>query len=69
MKNNNTNTPKSRVDTWNQKIDEIFTKHGLKLVWGNKAGSSVTMYPKQSKEQESLNKSANINKKSEKNYN
>ena len=53
-------------DTWDQAIDEMLMSLGLTVVEGTKTGSSVTMYPKQSKEQESLSKSANINKKSEK---
>ena len=64
MKNKNTKKTKSTHDIWDQILEEKFMKAGLKLVWGNKAGTSVTMYPKQSKEQESLNKSANMNNKS-----
>ena len=66
MNNNNLKNRKSTVDAWNQKIDEIFTKRGLKSVWVDRTVSNVIMYPKPSKEQESLSKSANINKKSEK---
>ena len=69
MKDKNLKVTQSTRDTWDQAIDEMLKSLGLTIVYGTKTGSSVTMYPKQSKEQESLNKSANINKKSEKNYN
>ena len=68
MSNNNMKTEKSTADICRQKIEEFFMKNGLKLVHkDDRVGqTNVTMYPKPSKEQESLNKSANINKKSEK---
>ena len=66
MNNNNTKETKLTHDTCRQILEEKFMKAGLKLVHkDDRVGqTNVTMYPKQSKEQESLNKSANMNNKS-----
>ena len=34
------------VDTWTMSPEEIFTKHGLTLKWGNKTGACIMPAPK-----------------------
>lgn len=43
----NTKKPTSKtVDTWTTSPEEIFTKHGLTLKWGNKTGACIMPVPK-----------------------